>query len=170
MTSPIENFIQEYKELSQYLFENFQITLQTSVGNHFKKVFLLSCASYCEKEIQETISSFVKTHSNDERVLCFTTNKGIERQFHTYFNWKANNVNSFLGLFGSDFKEKISSELISDDAMNENVKAFIEIGRERNLMVHENFLSYNLGLTFEEIEVLKDKSMLFLEFIKTRLE
>lgn len=37
----------------------------------------------------------------------FIRNKAIERQYHTYFNWKENkatSINGFWGLWGDEFK------------------------------------------------------------------
>ena len=165
----IKNFVDEYKEIKEYLITNAQITMSTTVDDHFRKVFLLSCASYYEKEIQGAIKSFVEKKSSDERVLIFATNKGIERQYHTYFNWKdANNINSFLGLFGGDFKNKVSGEIKLDNELEENMKAFLIIGDERNKMVHENFLSYNLEKTFDEISILNDRAIMFIEYLKSK--
>lgn len=167
----IQKFIDEYKELKEYLIADTQITMSTTVDNHFRKVFLLSCASYYEKEIQDAIKLFIEKKSFDERVLIFATNKGIERQYHTYFDWKGvNNINSFLGLFGSDFKNKVSGEIKLDNELEQNMKAFLIIGYERNKMVHENFLSYNLEKTFDEISMLNNRAIMFIEYLKSTFD
>lgn len=166
MIPPIRDFIVDYSDLKKFLTENSQITLMTSVENHFRKVFLLSCASYYENDIQEIIKSFLAKHSYDEKVVCFATNKGISRQYHTYFKWDDSNVNSFLGLFGSEFKTKISAELKTNEEMNNCMKAFLTIGNERNKMVHENFLLYQLEKTFEEIQKLNEDALKFVEYLR----
>ena len=130
------------------------------------KVMLLSCASYFEAEIQELIKKFVKQQSLDDRVLSFVQNKAIARQYHTYFKWDGKNVNSFLAMFGNDFKNEVQRKIADNEELKIQMKAFLEIGNERNKMVHENFLTYSLEKTFEEIVDLYHKGKQFVLFLK----
>ena len=137
-----------------------------NINEHFRKVLLLSCASYFESQITGTIIEFVESNSRDARICCFLKNKALKRQYHTLFNWEANNINAFLGLFGEDFKDKISKEIKDNSELSQQAKDFLIIGNERNKMVHENFLEYKLDKTFEEIVVLHNSAMKFIEYIK----
>lgn len=169
MTDPIQNFIKDYTELKEFLFVQGQISMANEVDDHFRKVLLLSSASFFETEIQNIIVDFVSNHSNDSKVVQFLKNKAIMRQYHTYFNWKDKNANSFFGLFGDEFKCKITQEMNGNDDLKDKMKAFMELGNERNKMVHENFLSYNLQKTFDEIVSMYEKSKEFVEYIKKEL-
>ena len=166
MYTPINGFVEDYHELKGYLLENGQISLENNVENHLKKVMLLSCASYYETQIQEIIKSFVQRNSTDDKVSNFVLNKAISRQYHTYFTWDGNNVNSFLGLFGEEFKKEVSAIISQDEVLKEQMKAFLQLGNERNKMVHENFLVYNLEKTFDEIIQMNEKSGKFVEFLR----
>lgn len=170
MYTPINGFIEDYHDLKGYLLKNGQISLENNVENHLKKVMLLSCASFYENQIQEIIKSFVKRNSSDDKVSNFVLKKAISRQYHTYFNWEGNNVNSFLGLFGEEFRKEVSATISQDDALKEQMKAFLQIGNERNKMVHENFLVYNLEKTFDEIILLNEKAEKFVDFLKKEFE
>lgn len=127
---------------------------------------LLSCASYYETQIQEIIKSFVQRNSTDDKVSNFVLKKAISRQYHTYFTWDGNNVNSFLGLFGEEFKKVVSAIISQDEVLKEQIKAFLQLGNERNKMVHENFLVYNLEKTFDEIIQMNEKAGKFVEFLR----
>lgn len=166
MPTPLNKLISDYKDLYQYLLDNGQVSLAINIEDHYRKIFLLSCASYYESQLQDIIKKFVEIHSTDERVLCFLTNKAISRQYHTYFSWEANNINSFLGLFGNEFKSKISVEIKASPDLSKYVSAFLIIGNERNKMVHENFLSYPLEKTFQELESLNQYALKFLDYIR----
>lgn len=100
-------------------------------------------------------------------LFSFLKNKAIERQYHTYFDWEGNNVNKFLGLFGQDFKEQISNKIKNDSNREKQAKAFLTIGLERNKMVHENFMDYNLEKTFDEIVELHKQSSLFIDYLES---
>lgn len=166
MFAMLENFVSDYQELKEYLLLNNKLTYQIAVEDHLRKVFLLSCASYHEKVIRELICEFIGSHADDERVLSFVTNKAINRQYHTYFSWNSNNVNSFLGLFGSEFKENVNDKISKDPQIKSGMKAFLVLGDERNKMVHEDYLSYKLEKTFDEIKKYNDDAMQFLTFLQ----
>ncbi|MDO4719877.1 MAG: HEPN domain-containing protein [Peptostreptococcaceae bacterium] len=94
-------------------------------------------------------------------------NKAIKRQYHTYFDWnQTNNINHFLGLFGRDFKNIIAKEIKDNSDLARQVQAFLEIGLERNKMVHQNFLDYNLEKTFDEIRELHEQATSFIEYME----
>lgn len=166
MYDPIQEFIEDYGELKKFLITNNQISLENTFGHHMRKVMLLSCASYFETEIQNILISFVEQNSSDERVLSFLKHKAIARQYHTYFTWDGNNVNSFLAMFGNEFKEKVKKEIDADPEIKTEMKAFLEIGNERNKMVHENFLLYKLDKIFDEITDLYEHADHFISFLK----
>lgn len=168
MFSPLANFLEEYKQIIGFLKEKEQFSLVNSINHHFRKLYLLYCSSYYEKEITDMIKQFISTNSNDDRVLAFITNKAIERQYHTYFNWEKKNINQFLGLFGAEFKDKVSNEIKSNDNLSAQAEAFLAIGKERNMMVHQNFLDYQLGKTFEELVLLNEKTSAFIEYLRTK--
>lgn len=69
-------------------------------------------------------------------------------------------------MFGSDFKNKTQKKIADNEELKVQIKAFLEIGNERNKMVHENFLSYKLDKTFEEIVELYNKGEQFVLFLK----
>lgn len=168
MASPIQSFIDNYHELNSFLLSQERISESVELNNHYRKVLLLSCASYYEDQITKIIQEFVKQSSNDERIFDFLNNKAIQRQYHTFFNWKESNINSFLGLFGSEFKKKVSSEIKANEDLQKQVKAFLEIGDERNKMVHENFLEYQLEKTMDEIICLHNEAIKFVEYLQNK--
>jgi len=106
---------------------------------------------------------------SDKKVKFFLNNRCINRQYHTFFNWKESNVNNFLGLFGHEFKDKVSHEISMDENLKKCTISFLTIGNERNKMVHENFLAYRMMMTFDEIARLNDEALTFIDFIKQEL-
>ena len=167
MGSPIQTLIDDYRDLNNFLMANGQVSESLTVAEHYRKILLLSCASYYETRIVEVIKKFVESKASDERISAFVSNKAISRQYHTYFNWdQTSNINSFLGLFGVDFKDKITAEIKADKDLQEQIKAFLTIGSERNKMVHNNFLECKLDKTFDEIVVLQEKANLFIEYLE----
>lgn len=138
------------------------------IAEHYRKILLLSCASYYETRIVEIIKSFVANKNTDPMIVSFISSKAISRQYHTYFDWDSKNVNKFLSMFGSDFADAISIEIKNDKILDEQVKSFIIIGSERNKMVHNNFLEYTLNKTFDEIVDLQSKANLFIDYLERK--
>jgi hypothetical protein len=139
--------------LISFLKSQQEITMSNEAENNFIKNILLSAASYFEKEISEIVIEFAKTHSdNDELVVSIIRAKAIKRQYHTYFDWeKANNANSFFALFGDDFKNKMANRVKVEQTLDASIKAFLQLGQERNKLVHQNFAEIVIDKTAEEI-------------------
>ena len=129
-----------------------EISLRLVAEDNFRKNLLLAAASYFEKAITECITRMVATHSGSrDLVLELLRNKAIERQYHTYFQWKERNANAFFGMFGEGFKLHMQAVVREDGDIESSIKAFLELGNERNRLVHQDFGSYSLEKTSEEI-------------------
>ncbi|WP_298824916.1 HEPN domain-containing protein [uncultured Capnocytophaga sp.] len=117
-----------------------------------RKVLLLSCASFFEVEMTEMLKRYVRNVSNnDEKLVNFLEKQAINMRYHTLINsWgeknnpnsPAKNINSFLSLFGEDFKTKVTSYIKEDNNFDISKNAFLEIGHIRNILVHNDFASY----------------------------
>ncbi|AEB08777.1 HEPN domain-containing protein [Desulfobacca acetoxidans] len=135
--TPVELLNEEYKSIVGFLNENVQPSLSSDVDKSFKKVIVLSSASYFEHLIQEILIDFVtKETKNNMKAINFFKKKAIGMQYHTYFNWgekdnpdkPGKNANSFFALFGDTFKKEVEDEIKKDQRLDKSMKAFIEIG------------------------------------------
>lgn len=96
-------------------------------------------------------------------------NKAVSRQYHTWFQWKESNANSFFGLFEKDFRDFMKNKVRDDDELGASVRAFMELGRERNRVVHEDYGAVTLEKTTEEIYALYRRAMNFVEMLPIAL-
>ena len=99
----------------------------------------------------------------------FVRNKAVARQFHTWFEWGALNANQFFGLFGTDFKTEMSKQVKASEGMQESIRAFLEVGNERNKLVHQDFATFSMEKTLEEIYSLYKKALTFVEALPLSL-
>ena len=156
--------------LIYYLTDKKELSFTSEAENNFRKNILLSAASYFEKEVCDLLIEFAKSHSNNsELVISFIKAKGISRQYHTLFDWDKSNANKFFSLFGDTFKKRIEAKIESDDTLDKAVKAFLDIGRERNRLVHQNFGETILEKTASEIYDLYKESTKFIDLLKREL-
>ena len=155
----------EYKNLISFCQQHKQISFELYIDNIYKKSLLLSAASLFETEISNAIRDFALAASNENNSLvAFVENKAIKRQYHTFFSWDDKNANQFLGLFGEDFKQKARAK-IEERNLKDAEKAFLAIGKDRNYLVHRNYIEININSTFDEIYNRYVQACDFVEFI-----
>lgn len=99
----------------------------------------------------------------------FVRNKAIARQYHTWFNWDENNANHFFALFGSEFRTTMSDRVKESDDLRVAVRAFLEFGNDRNRSVHQDYATFPLEKTLEEICSLYRKALPFVEQLPAAL-
>lgn len=164
-SAKIEALNNEYIELIEFCKLNNQVSFEMYINDTYKKSLLLSAASYFEVAITRAIHDFVdrKSRQNTE-IVAFVDNKAMKRQYHTFFNWDGNNANQFFGLFGDAFKHK-AREQIQAKELGEAEIVFLAIGRERNRLVHQNYIEAQINDTFEEIYAKYRKACDFVELI-----
>ena len=165
----VESLFRDTKELECFLISNNELSLRVLVDSNFRKSILLASASYFERQVTDLISEYAQSCTNDEKIIFFIKNKVLSRQYHTLFNWNDKNCNSFLGLFGDEFKKQFGAKVFKDDQLDKAIKDFLEIGRERNRLVHQNFGSYSLEKTADEIHELHLSAKIFLIHLKEEL-
>lgn len=165
----IEKMAQEAQEVKDLLVDRCEPSLAVTVENNFRKSLLLASASYFESEVVSIIQKYTKQRTIGSKVEAFVSKKGLSRQYHTLFNWDGNNVNSFVGLFGEEFSSLFKELVRESPELDSSVKSFLEVGRERNRLVHQNFGSYALEKTAEEIRRLHLNAKGFVESFERAL-
>jgi hypothetical protein len=145
-------------------------SLAVSAGDNFRKVLLLAAASHFENRVSICVLEFVREQANGNGVVVgFVKNKAISRQYHTWFKWDETHANQFFGLFGSAFKQMMAERIKASEELRDSIRAFLEVGNERNKLVHQDFASFALEKTLEEIYALYRQSLLFVDGLATHL-
>lgn len=84
----IERQYQDSQELYNYLLSKGEVSFATYIDSVYKKVLVLSAASYFESKVSELISKYAtKVSGSDKRIVNLIESKVIERQYHTLFDW-----------------------------------------------------------------------------------
>ena len=188
--NPVDTLRQEYKDIEQYLADNTQVSMLNDFNKTSRKVLLLSASSYFEHEVTKVLKDFVSNISNgDERIINFLQKQAISGKYHQIFDWgstsdptkSAKNANKFWSLFGEDFRKSIDEEIkdnqndtpevkLSKKNIRESIEGFLEIGHQRNVLVHSNFALYNYEQkTIDEIYDLFKKAEPFVEYLRSKL-
>jgi hypothetical protein len=168
--SIIDTLYEEHKLVLSFLDQHQEISLRNIADDRFKKILVLASASYFEFVIQNIILEFVSRKSAAHAaVVAIVQAKAIARQYHTYFDWEDKNANRFFAMFGSSFSDTCKEEVKNTSVLDDAVRAFLEIGKTRNVLVHQNAGSYFLEKTAEEIHQLHSKAIVFVDFISAQL-
>jgi len=180
MSNPVEQLRDEYKAIESYLFEHTEVSLVNDLNKHLRKILILSAGSYFEEKITTILLDFAKAISNeDERIVHFLKKQALNLKYHTLFNWgekdkpenPGKNANSFFSLFGEKFKNEVANDVNKEKELDESIKAFIEIGHLRNILVHSNFAEYVYEQkTHDEIFALFQKAEIFLVYLVKKLK
>lgn len=159
----VDRLFGEFNDLIKYLDERKEISLRSAAESNFSKSLLLAAASYFERRICSDMVAFVVEQSHTSMVVDLVQRGAIRRQYHTFFDWDAGNANKFFSLFGNGFKEFMTARIREDTLIAAGIRNFIEIGRDRNRMVHEDFGTYTLEKTAEEIYIAYKSALVFVD-------
>jgi hypothetical protein len=166
----IDNLYGNATAVIETLAQRSEVSLQLAVADNFRKVLLLAAASYFEHRISDCIRDFVRERSGGSTLVsAFVQNRAIARQYHTWFNWSDNNANQFFGLFGAEFRSQMVAKVKASADLQKSIQAFLEIGNERNKLVHQNYATFPLEKTLEEIHALYRAALSFVDQLPSSL-
>jgi len=167
--TPVDRLYEESSSVIQAL-GSTEPSLFVSAGDIFRKALVLAVASYFEYRVTTCVLEFVRERANGSSLIVgLVTNKAISRQYHTWFNWDGTNANQFFSLFGSEFRQMMGDRVNASDELRASIRAFLEVGSERNKLIHQDFASFSLEKTLDEIYDLYRLSLLFVNGLSTHL-
>jgi hypothetical protein len=170
MSTLIDQLHSDTSQLLTHLTEKGEMSLHSFANGNLRKVLLLSAASWFETRISEAILKFAEVHSNGHSgIQSLIKKKAVDRQYHTYFDWKKEKPGPFYGLFGDVCGEDMKKEINADSNIKDGLAAFLELGNLRNELVHENFAAFPFNKTAEEVHALYQKAEKFVSYVERRL-
>jgi hypothetical protein len=164
--SVVDRLHGEMEDLISVLDAAGEISLRSTADDNFRKALLLAAASYFEHRMTEAVMGFIRECSlGNPLVEAFVHNKAVSRQYHTWFEWDEKNANRFYGLFGKAFRDHMKDRVRKNEELESSVEAFMEIGRERNRLVHQDFGTFSMEKTAQEIFRLYRRALPFVEAV-----
>jgi RiboL-PSP-HEPN len=158
----IDRMYDEAVALIRVLQKSSEVSLQISASDHLRKALLLAVASHFESRMCSVVLEFVRERAGGSSLVeSFVRNKAIGRQYHTWFQWEKNNANQFFSLFGDKFKAAMIGAVDKSEDMRSSVRAFLELGNERNRLVHQDYATFQMEKTLEEIYALYQNASKF---------
>jgi hypothetical protein len=145
---------EDHRSVLSYLEDQQQASHHATLQTTLPKVLLLAAASEFEERVCNVLRDHVSAHTLDNKLLDLIEQKAIRRQYHTLFDWDSRNAGKFWSLFGQDFKSGMKKYCAQDSKLTSHISAFMEIGSLRNHMVHNNYASFVLEKTLDEVHEL----------------
>ncbi len=147
-----------------------EVSLQIAAADNFRKALLLAAASHFEHRVCTYILDFVRERASGSLLVeSLVRNKAIARQYHSWFKWDETNANQFFGIFGAEFKSSMSKKVKESDELRNSIQAFLEVGNERNKLVHQDYATFPMEKTLEEIYKLYQIALVFVDCLPTAL-
>lgn len=167
----VEQQFSDSEELYSFLMQKEEVTFASYIDNAYKKILILSGASFFETIITEGIKRYSeKLSPEDQRLTIFIEKKALKRQYHSLFDWDAKNTNKFWNFFGDEMKSFVRDYLKSHPEIEKAERDFVELGHHRNLLVHENFAEFDVNITRKEIYEQYCSAKVFVDFILSVLD
>jgi hypothetical protein len=169
-STAIDGLYEDAKAIIKTLEQGPEVSLQVTVGDNFRKVLLLAAASYFEHRVCNSVLEFVRERSGGSVLVeMFVRNKAVARQYHTWFKWEESNANQFFGLFGPEFTAAMKQKVKASDPLRASIQAFLELGNERNKLMHQDYATFPLEKTLDEIYSLYSSALSFVEQLPASL-
>jgi hypothetical protein len=166
----VDTMYAEFKDAAAVLVGANELSLQIMLESNFRKTLLLSAASYFEYTLSREVATFTDEITDGNMMIgSLVQTKAISRQYHTWFDWKSSNANQFFSMFGQDFRDHMAKKVAADVILSTSIKAFMEIGRYRNQLVHSDYASHLINKTLEEIYKLYLEANEFMKIVGTEL-
>lgn len=170
MGTIVDKLYGEYAAIVGMMDQYNAVSFRNTLNENFRKTLLLCAASHFEFRVTTDVISFsAEVAGGNTMIPSLVKNKAVSRQYHTWFNWNASNANTFFAMFGEDFKAHMTGFLEQDSNLTKSIADFLEIGRERNRLVHQDYGSFFLEKTAEEIFGLYISGMVFVDFVPKAL-
>jgi hypothetical protein len=170
MATVVDKLYGEYLAIVQMMDKYGAVSFRNTLNDNFRKTLLLCAASHFEFKITSDVVLFcAEVAKGNSLIPSLVKNKAVSRQYHTWFDWNSTNANAFYGMFGDEFKAHMVDLMSRDENLGRSVSDFIELGRERNRLVHQDYGSYFLEKTAEEIFTLYASALMFVEFMPKAL-
>lgn len=148
----VERLVADQQAVYDHLISSGEPSFASIVEDIAPKVALLASASSLESLLTETVLSYFSQQLSSQPHACeFIDRKCLRRQYHTLFDWDRNNANKFFAYFGDEFKTLVTAHIARNSDLEGSVRAFMELGRLRNELVHGDYAAFRLNKTTAEI-------------------
>jgi hypothetical protein len=167
----VDRLYGEFSRLLAHLLSSQEQSLEITANEQCRKALLLAAASYFEDVISTIVREWIAELAPFNRqVANWVEMTGVTRNYHKWFKWERRDARAFDGLLGTPFKDYMRQQVQTDPTLEESLRDFLEIGDSRNRLVHQNFGSFTLEKTTDEIYSLFESARRFPPLFAQKLQ
>jgi len=159
LTGPVESIYEDYCGLVEDLKERSPSGL-AALNRTYHKVILVAAASSLENQVKRVVESLFSEHGRDELGV-FVAKRVLDRDYYRLFDWNNEKAKSFFSSFGPHCSRLFEETRRNDGEFERQHSSFMRIGRLRNQLVHQNYATFILDVTPEELVILYRSAVLF---------
>lgn len=121
----------------------------SALNSVYSKALLIASASNLEFEVRRLLEEAVTERGGIE-IGEFVRQTALARGYHGLIDWETGQATKLFATFGKECKKRFK-EYAKSEAADGRQRAFVELGSERNSLVHNDFARQNLTKSPEEI-------------------
>ncbi|TFD30286.1 HEPN domain-containing protein [Cryobacterium cryoconiti] len=121
-----------------------------ALNRSYHKLLLVAAASSLEGHVKRITQAFFMAHGSHE-ISQFVSKQVLARGYHGLFDWKAESAQPYFTSFGEACGKGFKARLKKDDQLKADHDAFMKLGNLRNLVVHNDYATYTIELTPDEV-------------------
>ena len=167
----MDRLFQESASLVESVKQSSDISLRFFADEHLPKVLLLAVASHFEKRMTDAVMHFSEQClAIDHPLVNLIKNKAVSRQYHQWFVWEGRNANKFFSLFGERFREYAKRSVGEDEELHQSVVSFLQLGLERNRLIHGDYVSFQMNKSRDDIYRLYNDASKFVDWFQRAVD
>ncbi|MDE2783226.1 MAG: hypothetical protein OXK77_09745, partial [Gemmatimonadota bacterium] len=117
----------------------------------FAKAMVLAAGNWLERRTIQALMDFANNASSEQTLVLLLKTSVLDRRFHTLFHWDSGKVNSFLGRFGTDFRQRVQEACRENEDVLRASRDFMRLVVERNELAHSSRISDEAQFTPSEV-------------------
>lgn len=154
----VESLYEDFKRAEASLLAAGEISALNTLSVVFKNNLVLTSASNSERMLTAFFEDLLANQGLMPHLALFCKKSAFDQRYHTFFDWKCaesespeKGVEGFVSKFGQQFKAEHKKQIIDSPSLRQGAASFIQIGHQRNEMVHTGFTNYTNEKTNAEI-------------------
>ncbi|MDF3285476.1 HEPN domain-containing protein [Gordonia sp. N1V] len=146
---PVEALYEDYCVLRDDLSTRSPSGL-AALNRSYHKVLLIAAASSLESQVKKYLAAAFEEKGGGI-LAAFLEKRVLARNYHTMFDWQKEKAKPFFSSFGQDCGKNFAAQIRSNPDFAEQHSAFMRIGSLRNGLVHQDYATFSLEYTPEDL-------------------
>lgn len=138
----------------------------TALNRVYPKHILIAAASSLEDHVKVRLLPELFERYGNVEIREFLSASVLKRGYHGLFEWSNDSASKLFSAFGAEAKARFKERTRTDPIFDDGQRSFMQLGRLRNELVHNDYVSRSITVTPGDVHIMYKKSLGFLERIE----